>query len=576
VTYGNGGKPLPVDRRTFLIDGAGWVAGLTVGPSVWKACGSRSAIPGGVAAAPGAPSASGVLCAGSSVPRPSRPPLHPDALARFVESLPVPPVLKSDGVRPDPTDPARQVDYYRVAMRQSELRFHRDAPPARVWGYAGLVPGPTFETRSGRGVLVEWVNELPDQHFLPIDQSLHGAHAEQPAVRAVVHVHGAKAPPESDGHPEAWYAPGHSALFHYPNRQDGALLWYHDHAMGIERLNQYAGLFGLFVIRDDAEAALGLPSGKYEVPLVLFDRLFDQDGQLQYPTSGMPESPWVSEVYGDALLVNGKLYPYLEVEPRRYRLRLVNASNSRFYYLALSNGQPLLQIGTDQGLLAAPASVPSLTLAPAERADVIVDFGGSAGQNVVLRSQAFDLLQFRVGAGPVEKTGPVPSRLRSIPKLSPRLAAKTRTLTLNQYTDPTTQKMLMLLNGAYWRDAVTETPELDSVEIWKLVNITEDTHPIHLHLVRFQILDRQKFDVDEYTRTGAMVLLGNPVPPEPGEAGWKDTVRAEPASVTRIIARFEGFTGRYVWHCHVLEHAANEMMRPFEVVPRSRVATAGR
>jgi spore coat protein A len=567
---------MALDRRTFLIDGVGWATALTLGSPVWRACGPAAAIRDDAAGPAPASSGSGVLCAGSSVPPPPRPPLHPDSLARFVDPLPIPPVLKPSGVRPDPGDPTRQLDYYRVSMREGESRFHRDVPPARVWGYEGVVPGPTIETRSGRGVLVEWVNELPDKHFLPIDHSLHGAHAEQPAVRTVVHVHGAKAPPESDGHPEDWYAPGHSAVLHYPNGQDAALLWYHDHAMGIERLNQYAGLFGLFVIRDDAEEALGLPDGKYEVPLVLFDRLFDQDGQLHYPTSGMPESPWVSEVYGDALLVNGKLRPFLEVEPRRYRFRIVNASNSRFYYLSLSNRQPLLQIGSDQGLLSAPAPIPTLTLAPAERGDVVVDFSGLSGQNVVLQSQSFELLQLRVGAGPAGKASPLPRKLRTITKLSPRLAARTRTLTLDEYEDPTTHAMLMLLNGAYWREPVTETPQLDSVEIWNLVNLTGDTHPIHLHLVRFQILERQKFDVDEYRRTGVMTRVGGPVLPDPSEAGWKDTVRAEPESVTRIIARFEGFAGRYVWHCHVLEHAANEMMRPFEVVARPASVTAGR
>ena len=208
----------------------------------------------------------------------------------------------------------------------------------------------------------------------------------------------------------------------------------------------------------------------------------------------------------------------------------MNASNSRFYYLSLSNRQPLLQIGTDQGLLSAPAPVQTLTLAPAERADVIVDFSGLAGQNVVLQSQSFELLQFRVGAGPAGQAAPLPAKLRTITKLSPRLAARTRTLTLNEYEDPTTHKMLMLLNGAYWREPVTETPELDSVEIWSFVNLTGDTHPIHLHLVRFQILDRQKFDVDEYLRTGAMLHVGGPVLPDASEAGWKDTVRAEPAT----------------------------------------------
>lgn len=555
-------------RRAFVLEGAGWAAALALGPSWWRRCNDGSVSAGDVGDVRAPPSASSALCAGSSTPLAIRPPLHPDALARFVDRLPIPPVLKPDGVRPDPTEPGAELAYYRIAMREAECRFHRDVPPARVWSYGGVVPGPTFETRSGRGVLVEWANELPTRHFLPLDHTLHGAHADQPEVRTVVHLHGAKAPPKSDGYPEDWYPPGQSVVSHYPNRQDATLLWYHDHAMGLERLNQYAGLFGLFVIRDDAEDALGLPSGPHEVPLVLCDRLFDQDGQLHYPTSTMGRSPWVSEVYGDAHLVNGTLYPYFDVEPRRYRLRVVNASNSRFYYLSLSSGQPLIQIGSDQGLLAAPAPAKTLVLAPAERADVIVDFGGSGGENVILQSQSFALMQFRVGAGAGEKAAPLPARLRSVPRLPARTATKTRTLTLDEYKDPSSSKMLMLLNHTYWREPVTETPELDSVEIWSFVNLTEDTHPIHLHLVRFQILDRQRFDADEYLQTEKMVELGAPIPPEPGEAGWKDTVQATPGMITRIIARFEGYAGRYVWHCHVLEHAANEMMRPFEVVAR--------
>jgi spore coat protein A len=160
----------------------------------------------------------------------------------------------------------------------------------------------------------------------------------------------------------------------------------------------------------------------------------------------------------------------------------------------------------------------------------------------------------------------LPARLRPVAQVDESTAVKTRTLTLNQYRDPVTNGMLMLLNATRWAAAVTESAALDSVEIWSLVNLTEDVHPIHLHLVRFRILDRQAFDADEYLISGAMNLRADRVPPEPSEAGWKDTVRAEPSMITRILVRFEGYAGRYVWHCHVLEHAANEMMRPFEVV----------
>ena len=503
-----------------------------------------------------------------STPRaaPSTPPLHPDALARFVDPLFVPAIEKSRETRQDPARPGALVPYYRVAMRETEVRVHRDLPPTRMWSYGGTVPGPTLEVRSGQGVLVEWQNELPREHFLPIDHNICGAGAEVPDVRTIVHVHGARVPPESDGYPEHWYTPGNSKLVYYPNRQDAAMLWYHDHAMGIERLNHYAGMFGVYFVRDEAEDRLGLPKGAHEVPLVLCDRLFAADGQLAYPTSAVPGAPWVSEINGDAHLVNGKLFPYFDVEPALYRFRVVNASNGRLYYLALSNGKPFVQIGSDQGLLPAPAQILSLPLAPAERVDVLVDFSELAGQTVVLKSQTLQLLQFRVGGGPSKKAAALPKALRPVPRTDPKTSVKTRTMTLSEYMDPVTHAMLMLLNGKHWHEPVTETPLAGSVEIWELVNLTEDTHPIHLHLVRFQLLERQPFDTDDYQYLGKMRYSGDPIPPGPGEDGWKDTVRADPGMITRIIVRFEGYSGRYVWHCHNLEHAANEMMRPFEVL----------
>jgi spore coat protein A len=272
------------------------------------------------------------------------------------------------------------------------------------------------------------------------------------------------------------------------------------------------------------------------------------------------------------MLVNGKLFPYLEVEPRRYRLRIVNASNSRGYLLSFANGKtdvPFQQIGTDQGLLAAPVPLTLVTLASAERADLVVDFAPLAGKDVVLHSQTSQLMQFRVSAGPSRREPPLATKLRTIAPMDRALAVRTRRLTLGETKDER-MRMRMLLDGKRWSDPVSEQPELDTVEVWELLNLTEETHPIHLHLVRFQILDRQRFDTDLYASSGVMNLSGPAFPPEPNEAGWKDTVRTYPLFVTRIIARFEGYAGKYVWHCHVLEHAANEMMRPFEVVaPKS-------
>jgi spore coat protein A len=209
-------------------------------------------------------------------------------------------------------------------MREMRVKLHRDLPATQVWTYGNSFPGPVIDTRSGQPLMVEWANELPEKHFLPIDHTIHGAEVDKPEVRVVVHLHGGRTPADSDGYPENWFVSGKSATCFYPNRQDAALLFYHDHAMGINRLNIYAGLQGLFIIRDEVEDALNLPRGKYEVPLVIFDRMLRTDGSFEYPTSGNPKAPWVPEVFGDAMLVNGKLAPYFDVEPRRYRFRIMN------------------------------------------------------------------------------------------------------------------------------------------------------------------------------------------------------------------------------------------------------------
>jgi spore coat protein A len=454
-------------------------------------------------------------------------------------------------------------------MRQIAAKLHRDLPPTSMWGFGGVVPGPTIEVRSGQGALIEWANDLPQQHFLPIDHTLHGAEADKPDVRTVVHVHGAKAPPESDGWPEDWYTPGKSATYFYPNEQEPAALWYHDHAMGINRLNIYAGLFGLYIVRDDVEDRLSLPRGQFEIPLILSDRFLRRDGSLDYPVSGKPDAPWVPEVFGNAMLINGKVFPRLDVAPRRYRFRLLNASNARFFHFSLSNDQDFHLIGTDQGLLPAPISIKSFVQAPGERADLVVDFARCAGQQIVLRSDSFELMQFRVARGSVSDSSSLPAKLRPFPGIPESSASRSRVLTINEYMNRGGESMLMLLNGAHWNMPVTEKPLLNSIEIWSIVNPTEDSHPIHLHMVRFQILDRRRFDGELYKVTGEIRYGGPPEPPEPSESGWKDTVRAHADMVTRFIVRFEGYPGKYVWHCHVLEHEDNEMMRPYEVVSAS-------
>ena len=495
------------------------------------------------------------------------PNLDPGALACFVDPLPLPQIAKPLERRLPPDGSGGPVPFYRVPMRAIAQKLHRDLPPTNLWSFGGSVPGVLFDTRSGEGQLIEWRNDLPQHHFLPIDHSLHGAEKGVPEVRGVVHLHGGKAPPESDGYPEDWYVPGQSRTYYYPNRQEAALLWYHDHAMGINRLNIYAGLFGLFIVRDPFEDALNLPRGEYEIPLVLMDRDLKPGGELSYPVSADPERPWVPEAFGEAQLVNGKLFPYLEVQPRKYRFRILNAANGRFYRLSLSTGGEMHQIGSDQGLLAAPVALQYVELAPGERADLVIDFAPYRGARLQLQSEPFALLQFRVGAANVPDPGALPSALRPAPRIAESTAVLTRRLTLDENLNLVAESMGMLLNKTPWHAPVTEKPVLNTTEIWELVNLTDDVHPIHLHLVRFQILDRRRFDAFDFMTAGKLRYTGPPMTPDANEMGWKDTVRVNAKTVTRIIVPFTGYTGRYVWHCHILEHEDNEMMRPYEVLP---------
>jgi spore coat protein A len=500
--------------------------------------------------------------------QPVQPPLlRPSALAKFVDPLPLPTRLA----------PGQKTLH--MAMREVHAKVHRDAPPTRFWTYVpsdhavqkvllDAAIAPLIEARSGQALRIEWQNHLPQKHFLPIDFSLHGCGRDLPEVRTVAHVHGARVASSDDGYPLDWFTVGHSRTCTYPMEQDATALWYHDHAMGLNRLNTYAGMFGQMFLRDGVEDSLALPAGAYELPLTLVDRFITAEGELFYPVSGIPDHPWVPEFYADTVLVNGKLAPFLDVEPRLYRLRLLNAANSRFFPLSLSNGAMLQVIGGDQGLLEKPVAVKSLLLAPAERVDLLVDFAAMAGQHVQLMGGLVEMMQFRVG-GTVNGSTAVtslPQKLRSMQPLAEKDATVTRTITLDEIQDKITNPMMMLLNRKHWHEPVTEMPKLNATEIWEFVNLTEDTHPMHLHLVRFRILDRRLLDVFAYQNMQRTKFLGEPELPEPREAGWKDVVQCPPGMVTRILMRFEGYTGKYLYHCHVLEHEANDMMRPFEVV----------
>jgi spore coat protein A len=503
------------------------------------------------------------------VSAPPLPTINGFSLTPFVDELPLP-------QRARPISPAHP-HKLRITMREIHAKIHRDVPPTRMWSYGDTPLAPLIDVRANQPIQVEWVNQLPTQHFLPIDHSLHGCGRDIPDVRACVHLHGGRTPSKDDGQPEDWFVPGKSHTCTYPLQQDAAALWYHDHAMGLNRLNMYAGLFGMALLRDANEDALNLPSGKYEIPLQIYDRQFTTDGQLYYPDSGDPEHPWVPEFGGSCILLNGKMRPYLEVEPRLYRLRVLNTANSSFFRLSLTNRQPFHQIGGDQGLLAAPVSITSLVIAPAERADLLIDFSQAAGQHVHLVNGVVDILQFRVaqtGSSPhptqpstgISSVSSLPTTLRTVDRIPESAATTTRTITLDEYVDKIGNSMLMLINRKRWHEPITEAPHLNSTEIWEFLNLTEDTHPMHLHLVRFQILDRRVFDVFAYQNNKGLHYLASAIPPQPTEQGWKDVVQCPPGMVTRIIVRFDGYPGKYLYHCHILEHEANDMMRPFEVI----------
>jgi FtsP/CotA-like multicopper oxidase with cupredoxin domain len=584
------------------------------------------------------------------------PPLnHP--LTPFVDKLTVPP-------RRVVREPGRLV----VRLEPAKHRFHRDLPPSRVWAYDGSVPGPTVEVRRGVGLEVLWENRLrapfpvvvtvaPEFSVdgVPV-QCLPGRSGGSPDAAAealsgfsVVHLHGGMTHAPSDGWTENIAAPGQPALDVYPNDQRAAMLWYHDHVMGVTRFNVYAGLAGLWIVRDEHERELDLPEGPpLELPLLLADRNFDVDehgsltGHLLHKTD-----PEVMECFSPFTTVNGTVWPHLDVEPTTYRFRLLNGSNARTYRLVLTReGDPdharITQIGSEGGLLQRPVSIPrqGLVLASAERADLLVDFSDLApGTELTLWNTAtapFDgsvidaamsgradlegllpypeVLRIRVGEGRRSRRG-VPQVLASdfrrtsgdeltgaavraiaLVEQEAEIGRAPPMLTMRELAlDPAADEPVITLveqqaNGEQhvtrWRtvatrfeDTTTFFPVLHEPEIWRLINLTSDTHPIHLHLDPFQVLDRQPATVEQSAEgitsagTSATVRIGHA--PDDGishklddnELGLKDTVRVNANEVVDIVVRFDVFGGRYMYHCHILEHEDHDMIRPFVVMP---------
>jgi FtsP/CotA-like multicopper oxidase with cupredoxin domain len=573
----------------------------------------------------------------------------------------------------------------------------------RVSNRISNAPSLTIEATYGRPVRVKWINELIDAdgnylpHLLPLDPSLHWANPPGGAagrdtrpsfsvtpgryvgpVPIVTHVHGSVGVgDESDGYAEAWYLPvannipaGYaaegtwysffkgkaqakfgatwepgSATFQYPNSQRASTLWYHDHTLGMTRLNVYAGPAGFYVIRggpagDDAvldgrfgsRAVLPGPAPKendkfppnknyYEIPIAIQDRSFNSDGSLFYPDTRAffdgitgPYVPatdispiWNPEFFGNCIMANGNTWPYLTVEQRRYRFRFLNGCQSRFLILDFASipGVDVWQIGNEGGFLAAPVSLTRdyanrLLMGLAERADVIVDFTNAPVGNHVLGNVGPDepfgggtpgvdftvadpqstgqILQFRVvSAQSVDPTTPPASLV--LPAITPLPAASaTRPLALleemsSDFADAPAETQLGTVafvnstgtwTARMWEEEVTENPAVGSVEVWELYNATGDAHPMHIHDVAFEVVNRQAIIVDEGAKTVAVDTTSAPMPPEPWETGFKDTVIAYPGQVTRVKAKFDN-PGQFVWHCHIVEHEDNEMMRPYRI-----------
>lgn len=533
-------------------------------------------------------------------------------LSRFTEQLPIPPVID-----------ARSGGTFNLTMAAGLHSFHSSLPATPTWGYGGAAYlGPTLQTLRGVPIQVNATNSL-GLHPLAsvIDTNLDGAvESDRTNPRVAVHLHGGNTEAASDGLPLDTFTSGVSRSYNYHNDQEATTLWYHDHALGITRLNVYAGLAGFYLLRDqhdtgEPDGPLGLPTGPYEIPLVIQDKMFNWDGTLAYPL-GEFGSIWAPEFFGDVATVNGKVWPNLYVKRGLYRFRILNGSNARVYSLRLSSGHSMLQIGAEGGLLNSPVALNQLVIAPGERADVLIDFSGlMAGTKIVLRNVApvpfpngprarrrggvplKEIMQFTVESD-AGFEGAVPETLRENLIQHLPAPANVRNLSLVEIADPETHVPLMaLVNNLPFTTNQIEMPVVDSVEQWNIINTTGDTHPIHLHLVQFQVLGRQRFDVDEYLEANYPVLpdpegagIGpSPVPsadgfvvgrmraPDANETGWKDTVKANPGEITRIMVPFGGnaaagvpfdqsFTGEYVVHCHILEHEDNEMMQAYRIV----------
>ncbi len=467
----------------------------------------------------------------------------------FGAPLPLPPVLE-----PVRTDAG--TDYYEIAQKVGKVEI-LPGLQTEVWGYDGVFPGPTIESHRGRRTIVRHRNELP--------------------VPTVVHLHGGVTPPKHDGYPTDVIVPvgaresGHggnmgegSKEYIYPPDQPAATLWYHDHRMDFTGPQVYKGLAGFHILRDDEEEALGLPAGERDIPLMICDRAFSEDGSFRYPSldpslKGKPgvEDEYMSGVLGDCILVNGAPWPVLEVTNTLYRFRLLNASNARRYRLALDppprEGVSFVQVGSDGGLLAGPGFHHRIEIAQAERFDVIIDFSTyPVGTEVTLVNElgagsTAQVMRFVV-ARKGREDARIPPKLADFRPLSRLEATAEREFVFARGGANMNGMPLWTVNGEpFDPDRIDAAPELGAVELWRIRALNVE-HPIHIHLAPFQVLTSGGGDPGPYNR------------------GWKDTVNLNSGGETEVLIRFDGYRGKYVFHCHNLEHEDMMMMANFEVV----------
>ena len=461
--------------------------------------------------------------------------------APFTVPFATPPVL-------EPVYSTPQVAYYDIVQRQVRAEI-LPGLETTIWGYNGVTPGPTIMNTQGQAAVVRQYNDLPDVH---------------PDLRYKVwtstHLHGSCSLPEYDGYASDITSPRQYKDYKYPNIQGARTLWYHDHGVHITAPNAYMGLAAQYILHDEVELALPIPHGRYDVPLVLKDAMFQTNGDLIIDDNEQ------SGIYGDVILVNGKPWPLMEVEPRKYRFRVLNASVSRSYDLSLDSGEPMTVIGGDGGLMPHPEEVGNVRVGMAERYEIVIDFSKyRPGQQVVMRNASpknnIDyettgvVMAFKVGATVSDRSDDeVPRDLNpnmSVMGLTEADAVRTRRFRFERDNGGWT------INGTTWADVVDSGYELvvanpgaNDVEIWELENTSGGWfHPVHIHLVDFKILDR------------------NGRPPEPFERGPKDVVYVGEEELVRVIMRFEHQTGKYMMHCHNLVHEDHDMMTQFRVGP---------